>query len=64
MHGGAEAGAKAGAEAPKNVATYLNQSGWTVPLSGLLGAGGIDTGVDPMEKLFELLGMGAFQEVT
>ena len=47
---------KAGAEAPKNVATYLNQSGWTVPLSGLLGAGGLDTGVEPMEK--GLLGQG------
>lgn len=47
---------KAGAEAPKNVATYLNQAGWTVPLSGLLGAGGRDTGVAPMEK--GLLGQG------
>jgi hypothetical protein len=47
---------KAGLEAPKNVATYLNQSGWTVPLSGLLGAGGKDTGVTPMEK--GLMGKG------
>ena len=47
---------KAGAEAPKNVANYLGDAGWNIPLAGLVGASSPDLGVEPMEK--GLMGKG------
>ena len=47
---------KAGAEAPANVANYLGDAGWNIPLAGLVGASTPDLGVEPMEK--GLMGKG------
>ena len=45
----------AAVKTPKNVANYLNDTGWTVPLSGLLGASVPDLGV---QKEKGLIGKG------